>query len=72
MAHVVEPDFRERRQAPPGGEKARRIDVRLVARLKRQLAEIGAHRLAGRHAEVGETAHVVEDVLTRVVLRDCW
>ena len=41
----------------------------LVAELKRQLAEVGAHRLAGGNAEVGEPMHVVEDVLARVVLR---
>ena len=41
----------------------------LVAELKRQLAEIGAHRLAGGDAEVREPVHVVEDVLARVVLR---
>ena len=71
LPHVVGADLRQRRQPSPGGEESSRVGMLsgedLVAQLKRQLAEVAAHRLAGRNAEIREPAHVVEDVLARVV-----
>ena len=73
VAHVLVADFFEWRQASAGSQKSRRIGMLasacLVPDLKRQLAEVAAHRLAGRHAEIREPIQVVEDVLARVILR---
>jgi hypothetical protein len=71
VPHVVGGDLAERREAPAGGEKAGRIGMiageDLGAHRVRQVAEIGAHRQARRDPVVGEAAHVIDDVLARVV-----
>ena len=73
LPHVVGADLVERREPAarrqePGGIRVL-AGENLVAELKRHLAEVRAHRLAGRDAEIREAAHVVEDVVARVVLR---
>ena len=73
LPHVVWADFGERRQTASRGQKPRRIGMpareNIVAQLERHLAEVAAHGLTGGDAEIREAAHVIEDVLARVVLR---
>src|SRR5207247_5213166 len=63
----------DRSKPAAGGQKTRRRRIfsglDLVAQLKWQIAEIGAHRHARGDAEISELVHMVEYVLARVILR---